>query len=264
MPSSNAPTPDDFSQQAMALLLVYTFENSSPQSKMQFVAEVVAKTVYQQASVYQAIASAAHSIFNITLDAAVLHSYVDLLLTRAPNKELGAFMKRVHAEPALRKEFLAAATSYDSLAAFCVGKGVKVTSDDLRNYVAPWTMLTGGLQRLLDEKKITKPQFETYAGFASDDGSLTGLGHDVDIEMMRGILSASGWATKKTFLEDAKFPIGVLVFASAPIILNALEGRTMSFGRLGDIFKESVYTGLEAAAQSLEQFRGSVKDTFGI
>lgn len=252
---------DDYAKQAVALNFIVAFQKSGDDVKFQFARNVVHQ-VFAGVDGYSAIASVASSTYGIAVDPDVLRRYVHLIRTPAPGTAISAFMKRVIVEPALRAQFLGAATSYDALAKIAAANGVVVTPLDLQNYIGPWATFVSLLAGLLAKKTITESQFETYAGFASGDSSLSGFGQDVDMDMMRGILSAASWATKGTELSSLSMPVGVVVFPATAIIMGGLTGQRFSWGDVGNMFENSFSDALEATSESVQNFGSNVSSIF--
>lgn len=252
----------DYTAQATALDFVVAYQKSSTGTKAGFGVKVAERILWAHNTGYDAIAWAAYAVYGITVDADVLRRYIYLMKTPTPNKAIGAFMKRVQNEPALRKQFLSAATSYDSLAQVAAANGLVVSALDLQNYLAPWVLFSTLLDGLLGRKVITPQQYEDHTTFAPDDGSISGYGQDVDIAMVTGALTAAGWAARLSPLSDLSAPIATLVFPTSAIVIGGYEGQRFSFSQLGTLFEQSFSDALEATAEQLEDFHDNLAGIF--
>jgi hypothetical protein len=259
MPTTNVPA--DYSLQAVALDFVIAFQKSDNQTKGNFAGAVLSAILSGQNG-YDAIAANANSMFGINVSSDVLRRYIALIKTPVPNAAIGAFMKRVQTEPALKKQFLAASSSFDALQKVATANGLAVTALDLQNYLTPWQLFVSLLKDLLSRGIINTQQFQDHAGFAPNDGSLSGLGQDVDLSLAQAALSASGWATKLTPISDFSLPIGALIFPTTAVIIGGYEGQTFTFKQLGNMFAQGFEDALEGAAEQLEDFHNTLANIF--
>lgn len=256
-----APTLDDCHAQALVLSAVVAFEHSGTAAKVQAI-DAIVQHMLGGGGAFAAFASVASSSYGITIDPAVLKSYWETMKMPAPNAQIAAFLKRVQGDPALMQQFLAAATSYAALAQFAAANGLSVSATDLQNYIQPWATFTSLLQGLRSDNVITSQQFQSYAGYDPDSGGISGYGHDTDVEIMQGIMSAAGNAVRGTDFSSLGMPIGVVVFPAAAIVMGGLTGQTYSWGDVGNMFENSFEDGLEGAADAVNDFGSSVSSVF--
>lgn len=259
MPDTNIPV--DYAQQAVALDFVVAFQKSSTQTKVSFASKVAMWVLYGRDG-YDAIAINADNVFGIPVSADVLRRYIALIKTPAPSAAIGAFMKRMNANPALKKQFLAASGNYDAMTKVAMANGLVVTALDLQHYLTPWQVFVDLLRGLLQRGVITETQFEDHAGFPSNDGSLSGFGQDTDLSLMQASLSAAGWASRLTPVSDFSMSIGTLIFPSTAIVVGGMEGQRYSFKELGNMFAQGFSDALEATAQQLEDFHDTMSSIF--
>ncbi|MDQ3282254.1 MAG: Nif11-like leader peptide family natural product precursor [Acidobacteriota bacterium] len=252
---------DDCHAQALVLSAIVAFEKSATATKEQVISNIV-QDVLNGSSTYDAFASVVKATYGIAMDPNVLRDYYAMMKTPAPNAQIAAFLQRVQNDATLRKQFLAAATSYDALAQVAAANGVTISAQDLQNYIDPWAVFTSLLQGLRISKVIGDQQFQTYAGYDPSDDSISGFGHDVDVEMMQGILSAAGNAVRGTEFSSLGMPIGVVVLPAAGILIGGLSGQTYSWGEVGTMFENSFEDALEAASDSVQDFGSSVSNLF--
>lgn len=252
----------DYTAQAAALDFVVAYQKSSTGTKASFGIKVAERIIWAHNTGYDAIAWAAYAVYGITISADVLRRYIYLMKTPTPNKAIGAFMKRVQSDANLRKQFFASATSYDALEKVATANGLAVSALDLQNYLTPWLVFASLLDGLLGRKVITAQQYEEHTGFAPDDGSISGFGHDVDVSLIKAALSASSWASRLSPLSDLSAPIATLIFPTAAVVVGGYEGQTFSFSQLGNMFEQSFSDALEGTAQQLEDFHDNLSSIF--
>jgi hypothetical protein len=187
---------------------------------------------------------------------------VELVRTPTPNAAIGAFLKRVQTEPALRQQVLSSTSSIDALQKVAAANGLTVSTADLQNYFAPWQLLVSSLRGLLQRKVINEQQFQQYAGFAPSDPSISGFGSGVDHDLLAAAISASGWATKATDLSSLSAPIATVVFPATAVIIGGFEGQRYTFHDLGDMLATSFSDTLDDMSQSVENLHDQVSSVF--
>jgi uncharacterized protein YceH (UPF0502 family) len=256
-----APTLDDCHAQALVLSAVVAFEHSSTPAKVQAI-DAIVQNMLDGSSAFASFASVASSTFGIAIDPSVLQSYWETMKMPAPNAQISAFLKRVQGDPTLMQQFLTSATSYDALAQFAAANGLSVSATDLQNYIQPWATFTSLLQGLRNDNVISSQQFQSYAGYDPDSAGISGYGHDTDVEIMQGIMSAAGNAVRGSDFSALGMPIGVVVFPAAAIVIGGLSGQTYSWGDVGNMFESSFEDGLEGAADAVNDFGSSVSSVF--
>jgi hypothetical protein len=211
---------------------------------------------------YHAIAAAANSVYGIPVQSDVLRRYVALMKTPAPTKVIGGFLKKMNANPALKKQYLSSAGSYDALAAIAVANGAIVTALDMQNYLTPWQIFVQMLRALLTAGTISPQQFTDHAGFAPDDGGISGMGLAADIALMEASVSAAGWATKLMPISNFSMPIGALVFPTSAIVIAGMEGQTFTSHDVGNMFAQSYSDAMATTADQLNSFHDDVSSIF--
>jgi hypothetical protein len=251
----------DYAKQAAALDFIVAFQKTPKKGKADFGVAVL-QQVLSGRSGYDAIAAVAHQTYKIKIDPDVLRRYVALLRTPTSNAAVSAFLQRVDSNPALKKQILSSASSYEALQRVVSANGLAVAPLDLQNYLAPWQLLANLLKGLLNRKVITEKQFQEHAGFASRDSSLSGYGPDIDQEIMDALLSAAGWATKLPGFGNLKVPVAAIIFPSTAIIMGGFEGQSFTFSQIGDMFAQSFSLALEHMMGALDAFQDSVSSIF--
>jgi len=254
-------TLDDCHAQGLVLSAIVAFERSSTETKALVTGEIL-RGVLEGSSSFAAFSSVASSTYGIAVDPTVLQGYWSMMKTRAPNAQIAAFLTRVQGNPTLLSQFLSAATSYDALSQFAAANGLAVSAADLQGYIEPWATFTSLLQGLRAANVITSQQFQTYAGYDPDTTNVSGYGHDIDVEIMEGVLSAAGNAVRGSDFSAFGFPIGVVVFPAAAMVVGGLSGQTYSWGDVGNLFANSFEDGLEAASDAVTDFGSSVSSVF--
>jgi hypothetical protein len=211
---------------------------------------------------YDAVSVVANQLFKIYVHPNTLRDYWKLL--KAPNDDanINAFLKRTEADPALRKQVLEAAKSYEELAKVAAANGLAASPAEMAKYFSSWEFLASMMKALLDRKVITEAQFQERAGFSAREYSASGMGRDLDQDIMAGVLSATGWVGKMTGLSNAKVPMAAIIFPATVVIVGGLEGKTFEFKQLGEMFAQSFLFALEGMVAALENFRETIGRIF--
>ncbi len=254
-----------YAKQANILDFVVAFKTADELTHNNFVLETALHALMYHTSIYHAVALKAPEFLKVSIDETLLKEYVDTLRTPVTsNGAIVAFLQRVQGDLTLRRKFLSAATSYDSLARFAAANGLTASATDLKNFLSPFELLSSLLKGLLDRGVINKKQFEERAGFSfTEYAGISGMGRDIDEQLFAAAFSASGWATKIAGFKDLKYPIGIIIFPVTAVVIGGFEGKTFSFAQIGNMLAESFTMALETLAASLEQFRESVRSIFG-
>jgi hypothetical protein len=132
----------------------------------------------------------------------------------------------------------------------------------MAKYFSSWEFLASMMKALLDRKVITEAQFQERAGFSAREYSASGMGRDLDQDIMAGVLSATGWVGKMTGLSNAKVPMAAIIFPATVVIVGGLEGKTFEFKQLGEMFAQSFLFALEGMVAALENFRETIGRIF--
>ena len=261
---SNALALETHTERAAALDFIVAFMNADGQTRANVVSAAISTAFNRRAPMAYAIAKASQDVLGIHVHEHVMKEYLDSLKMTVPtNGAIVAFLRRVHADPDLRKRFVAAATSHDAFADFAAANGLDVPRQDLEDYLSPFELLSSLLRGLLDRGVITKAQFEERAGFSSSEYGQSGMGRDVDEQLFGAVFSAAGWATKASAFSNLQYPIGVLVFPATAVMVGGLEGRSFTFREIGDMIADSFLMALQSLAATLTQFRETVRGIFG-
>lgn len=259
---TNALALENHTERAAALDFIVAFMKADWQTRANVLSAVIGTG--RRAPLAYRLAIASQNVFGIHVHEHVMAEYLDSLKKTVPaNEAIVAFLRRVHADPNLRKQFVAAATSHDAFASFAAANGLNVPRQDLEDYLSPFELLSSLLRGLLDRGVITKEQFEERAGFSSSEYSQSGMGRDVDEQLFGAVFSAAGWATKASVFSSVQYPIGVLVFPATAVMVGGLEGRSFTFRQIGDMIADSFLMALQSLAATLTQFRETVRGIFG-
>lgn len=216
-----------------------------------------------KADLYAAAAQIADRFFGISIHPNTLRNYWKLMKSTNHDAQISAFLKRASEDPSTRLKLVGAARNYDEVARIAAAQGLTKSAAELEKYFASWRFLSSMMKGLRDRGAITEEQFRERAGFPSADYGMAGFGPGVDLSIMGGVLSATGWAGKLVGMSSAKVPMAAIIFPTTVVIVGGLEGRTFNFKQLGDMFAQSFLLALEGMVESLEHFRESMGRIFG-
>lgn len=212
--------------------------------------------------VFQSISVAGQEAFGLVVPADWIKDYVTLILSQSANAAIGAFLRRVHEEPALHKAFLGAARDHDSLQRVAAANGLDIATSEWKTYLDPWQVLVTLLEKLLKQGSITAAQFEEKAGYPISDLDKPDFSSDVYRALLAAALSASTWAMRLRNISNLSVPIACVVFPTTAVIIGGYEGEQFSFVQLGEMFRDTFTNALESIADTLENFHNSVSSVF--
>lgn len=241
---------------ALAISLV------NPRTRLRVVAEV-AYDALRHRSLARIIVHVAHSIYGIQLDQGVVERYIDLLRQKTNNTEISAFLKSAYGNPALMNEIARAGTNYAALAKVFAAHGVAVSAQDLQSYFAPWKYYVGVLGGLKAAGAINQTQYDDGAGYKPGEYNITGLGPDVDQELVLAVMSAASVSTKLPAYLSYSLPTQALVVPFAAAMADQLDGKaTLQLKQLGPMMVEGLLQAFQSTADGLQSFGNDLTHLF--
>ena len=255
------PARDGAMQQAAIIDFAVAFRKSDVNTKAKFVVKAGLRAALQT-NVYEAIVAGANEEFHITLQEDVLRGYWELL--KRPNQDttLSGLLHAAGSDPNKKRQWLQAAKNYDEVTRVARDQGANVSTADVASYFAPWRFLAGMAKKLLDRKAITEAQFQKVSGFPSSDYNVSGMGSEVDKELLGGLLNAIGILGFASGVARWKLPIAAILFPAAAVIIGDFEGETHSFQEIGNMIRDSFVEGLEQMGDATEELHDKVSGMF--
>lgn len=212
---------------------------------------------------YEYAASLAQHNFGIAIRPDVLEEYWKLIRAPHNDEEINAFFNRASETPPLREKLIAAAKNYTELARVVSANGLKKSPAQLEQYLASWKFLSLMMRAMVERGAMTPEEFKERAGFAYKEWGIAGLGKDMDVEIMGGVLSATGWAGKILGISSAKVPMAAIIFPATAVIMGGMNGEKFNFNQLGNMFAQSFQMALEGMVLALEDLSHTFSKFFG-
>jgi len=206
-------------------------------------------------SLADAIAGVASTHWDMPLDPGAVARFLALLKQPTPNKALGAFFKSAKGNKATMEQIAQAGTDYAALAKVLAAHGVSIGAQDLQSYLAPWTYYSQVLAGLKARGVISEAKYADAVGFTTGEYQVTGLGPDVDPNLVSGWLSAISWTAKLPAFDDFTLPMQALMVPFAVAVSDSLSGQNnLQLKDIPGMMADGVIAGFQATADGLQSF----------
>ena len=241
---------------ALAISLV------NPQVRLRVIGEVAIDAIRHR-SLARIIVHVAHSIYHIQLDEGVVARYIDLLKQKTANKPISAFLKSAQGNPALMNQIARAGTDYAALAKLFAAHGVAVSAQDVQSYFAPWKYYTQVLDGLKATGAINQAKYDEAMGYQPGEYNISGMGPDVDQQLIQAYLSASSWAAKVPGFGDFSMPMQALMVPFATAMADQLSGQaSLQLKQLGPMMVQGILQAFQSTADGLQSFGSDLTGLF--
>ena len=138
-----------------------------------------------------------------------------------------------------------------------------MSAQDLQSYFGPWKYYVEVLQGLKAAGAINQNQYEDGIGYQPGEYDITGLGPDVDQELVLAVMSAASVATKLPAYLTYSLPTQALVVPFAAAMADQLEGQaTLQLKQLGPMMVQGILQAFQSTADGLQSLGSDLTGLF--
>jgi hypothetical protein len=256
-------TADDerYLAQARLLDLAVAIKKSDFETK-KFIVIYMLLMIYDVNGPYQGASRLAVRLYGIFIEPNRFEEYWRLMRSANPDAEMNTFLKRVSEQPDLKNKLMKGSKNYAEVARVAEREGLKKTAAEWEKYLKSWEFLTQMMKGLVERGAMSQTQFKDRTGFQYGDLNMAHLGDGIDQLIMGGVLSATGWSGKISGLGNLKVPMAAIIFPTAIVMMDGMEGRKFEFKELGQMFAQSFVLALEGMVVALDEMRAQFDNFF--
>jgi hypothetical protein len=255
------PNDDLYLAQARLLDLAVAIKKSDFETK-KFIVIYMLLMLSDVNGPYQGASRLAARLYGIHIEPNRFEEYWRLMRSANPDAEMNTFLKRVSEQPDLKNKLMKGSKNYAEIARVAEREGLKKTAAEWEKYLKSWEFLTQVMKGLVERGAMNQTQFKDRTGFQYGDLNMAHLGEGIDLMIMGGVLSATGWSSKISGLGNLKVPMAAIIFPTTIVMMEGMEGRKFEFKELGQMFAQSFVLALEGMVIALDEMRAQFDNFF--